>query len=188
MRHCVVVEVVKVDVVHALGDIRYPGELLLFSGGSQVDHASLPRLSVLCGNFEIKSKEKNLFVLKAFKRSRCLTFDRNPPVIILFCLVTAGVAQVTEAAVAEVAGVKAAILVAGHAVLAWLLGEADLGQRDLADVVHEVESPCSCPGGDYQVIGKEEALAHNLLLLAHDCQPAPAVTPGFIGQNLRRTF
>ena len=68
MRHCVVVEVVKVDVVHALGDIRYPGELLLFGGGSQVDHASLPRLSVLCGNFEIKSKEKKSFCFESFQK------------------------------------------------------------------------------------------------------------------------
>ena len=58
MGHGVVVEVVKVDVVHALGDVRDPGELLLLGGGGQVDHTGLSRLSVICCNFEIKSKEK----------------------------------------------------------------------------------------------------------------------------------
>ena len=43
----VVVEVVEVDVVHALGDVRDPGELLLLGGGRQVDHTSLPGLPVL---------------------------------------------------------------------------------------------------------------------------------------------
>ena len=108
--------------------------------------------------------------------------------IILFCLVTAGVAQVTEAAVAEVAGVETAVLVPGGALLAGLLSEAHLGQGDLTDVIHQVEAARCRPGGDDQVIGKQEALAHNLLLLAHDGESAPGVTPAFIRQNLWRKF
>ena len=123
----------------------------------------------------------------AFKKSRFYIFEKtNLPVIILFCLslVTAGVAEVAEAAVAEVTGVEAAVLFPQSALLAGLLSQADLGQGDLPDVVHEVQPPRGGPRGDDQVIGEEEALPHNLLLLTHDGQPAPGVAPHFIRQNL----
>ena len=60
--------------------------------------------------------------------------------IILFSLslVIAGVAEVAEAAIAEVTGVEAAVLVSCSAILAGLLSKADLGQGNLPDVGHKV--------------------------------------------------
>ena len=57
MGHRVVVEIIKMDIIHALGDVCDPGELLLLGGGRQVDHTSLPCLSVICSDFEIQSRE-----------------------------------------------------------------------------------------------------------------------------------
>ena len=78
MGHGVIVEIVKMDIIHALGDVRDPGELRLLGGGRQVDHPGLPCLSVLCGNFEIQSKEKFLIILTVFKRSRFFYLNREP--------------------------------------------------------------------------------------------------------------
>ena len=60
----------------------------------------------------------------------------NSPVVILFCQIEAGVAEVAEAAVAEVTGVEAAVLVPCSALLAGLLSQADLSQGDLPDIIH----------------------------------------------------
>ena len=78
----VVVEVVKVNIVHALRDVSDPSKLFLFGGSSQVYDGVTAGLGLFNTKLEVQT------------------------MIVMFELSVAGVAQLTQAAIAHITGVQ----------------------------------------------------------------------------------
>lgn len=108
------------------------------------------------------------------------------PQMVIFELSVADITEVAGAAIADVTGVQRSLILASQPFLARLLGQGDIRQGDLANVIHEVQPSPRSPGGDDQMVGEKETLTDNFLVLFHKTKSVLGNALWLLWQNLEK--